>query len=236
MIVGVDSYLTSRRHQPLSWARSDAHEKELERVHPGEAAAAIFCARSGGPVMSPAWASHGRKLISTTRRKFLFEREGMTSAYKEAIADQGASIPISFSRSETLSAKRIGSSRRALAMLRTQREHSKVQPIWALGGEPGEYRGGRCSRHAGLGVAAIQREYAPSGPILVEASGDDGACGALPWWRQDDGFCKRARNLGEAQGCKVIAAFPDICFTRPKILQRHRACPSPIPISGSTPI
>jgi 3-oxoacyl-[acyl-carrier-protein] synthase-1 len=65
----------------------------------------------------------------------------------------------------------------ALAMQRVQRERSEVQPIWAMGASVGNVGAAVVPLMLGWMHTATARGYA-GGAILIEASGDDGACGA----------------------------------------------------------
>ncbi len=63
-------------------------------------------------------------------------------------------------------------------MQRVQRERSAVQPIWAIGASLGNIGAAVVPLMFGWMHAATTRGYAPPGPILLESSADDGACGA----------------------------------------------------------
>jgi 3-oxoacyl-[acyl-carrier-protein] synthase-1 len=107
-----------------------------------------------------------------------FRGEAMTAAYKEAFAGSGRLHSDITLKIGDLVGEAYWFQQSALAMLRTQREHSEVRPIWALGASLGNIGAAAVPAMLGWALSAIQRGYAPSGPILIEASGDDGACGA----------------------------------------------------------
>jgi hypothetical protein len=67
----------------------------------------------------------------------------------------------------------------ALGMLRTQRERSDVRPIWPIAASLGNIGAAVVPVMLGWALAAAKKDYSPKGPMLVEASSDKGACGAL---------------------------------------------------------
>lgn len=178
MIVGVDSYLTSH-----SISHYLARERLLTTQNsngfiPGEAAAAILCAASGGIARLTGLGLAREKAHIYNGKDIPFRGEGMTIAYKEALAGAGCLHSDIALKIGDLVGEPYWFQQCALAMLRTQRVRSKVHPIWALGASLGNIGATAVPAMLGWALSAIQHGYAPSGPILIEASGDDGACGA----------------------------------------------------------
>lgn len=185
MIVGVDSYLSR-----LSITHYLAEERLLTAANhngfiPGEAAAAVLCS-----------ARHPGHLVVTgnglaREEAYIYNRQGedgldlplrgdgMTRAYKAAFDEAGVAHSDITLKIGDQSGESFGFKQTALAMLRTQRIASTVQPIWAIGASLGNVGAAAMPLMLGWAMAATHKGYGPTGPILIEASGDDGACGAL---------------------------------------------------------
>ncbi|RWX65507.1 3-oxoacyl-ACP synthase [Mesorhizobium sp. M4B.F.Ca.ET.089.01.1.1] len=178
IIVGVDSYLTSQtvnhylaRGRLLTPANSNG-------FIPGEAAAAILCALTGGAMRLTGIGMAREKAHIYNEMDIPFRGDAMTIAYKEAFAGSGRLHSDITLKMGDLVGETYWFQQCALAMLRTQRERSPVQPIWTLGGSLGNIGAAAVPAMLGWALSAVQHGYAPSGPILIEASSDDGACAA----------------------------------------------------------
>ncbi|WP_354487204.1 3-oxoacyl-ACP synthase [Mesorhizobium robiniae] len=178
MIVGVDSYLTAQCISHYLERDRLLTKKNSNGFIPGEAAAAILCAPSGGRVRLTGLGLAREKAPIYNEADIPFRGEGMATAYKDAFAGSGCLHSDVTLKMGDLVGETYWFQQTALAMLRTQRERSPVQPIWTLGGSLGNIGAAAVPAMLGWALAAMERGYAPSGPILVEASGDDGACGA----------------------------------------------------------
>ncbi|WP_353646396.1 3-oxoacyl-ACP synthase [Mesorhizobium sp. WSM2239] len=178
MIVGVDSYLTSQSISHYLARQRLLTTQNSNGFIPGEAAAAILCAAGGGIAHLRGLGLAREQARIYNEMDLPFRAEGMTTAYREAFAGAGCLHSDVALKMGDLVGETYWFQQCALAMLRTQRERSKVQPIWALGGSLGNIGAAAVPVMLGWAMSAIQRNYAPSGPILIEASGDDGACGA----------------------------------------------------------
>ncbi|RVB77982.1 MULTISPECIES: beta-ketoacyl synthase N-terminal-like domain-containing protein [unclassified Mesorhizobium] len=178
IIVGVDSYLTSQTINHYLARQRLLTPRNSNGFIPGEAAAAILCARRGGTMHLTGLGLAREKAHIYNEMDIPFRGEAMATAYKEAFAGSGRLHSDITLKIGDLIGEAYWFQQSALAMLRTQREHSEVRPIWALGASLGNIGAAAVPVMLGWALSAIQRGYAPSGPILIEASGDDGACGA----------------------------------------------------------
>jgi len=179
MIAGVDSYLTTRSVNHYLAQERLLTTQNPNGFIPGEAATVILCAPSGGKVRLAGLSLTREKAHIYNELDIPFRGEGMTSAYKEALAGSGRLHSDIVLKIGDFIGETYWFQQSALAMLRTQRNHSQVQPIWALGASLGNIGAAAVPAMLGWVLSAVQRGYAPSGPIMVEASGDDGACGAI---------------------------------------------------------
>jgi 3-oxoacyl-[acyl-carrier-protein] synthase-1 len=182
VICGVDSYLTGQ---------SVAHYLGLNRLLvpgnangfiPGEAAAAVVCTL-GGPGLRVAGLGLAREdaFLYNGRDEggldLPLRGDGMARAYTLALEEAGVKLSDTTLKVGDQSGEKFFFQQTALAMLRVQRERSEVQPIWAMGGMVGNVGAAVVPLMLGWMHTATLRGYA-GGAILVEASGDDGACGA----------------------------------------------------------
>lgn len=185
MILGVDNYLTARSIAHYLAEERLLTEDNHEGFIPGEAAAAILCTtqHSGALVLTGLGLAREQAFPGNSNgpdgSSLPLRADGMVQAYKTALGECGrlhsdVTLKIGDHIGETFSFKQT-----ALAMLRTQRERSDVQPIWTIGSTIGNIGASVVPAMLSWAHAATQKKYAPSGPILIEASGDDGACGAI---------------------------------------------------------
>ena len=94
-----------------------------------------------------------------------------------------------------------------------------------------------CPLMIGMALTAAVKGYAAGNPVLIEASGDDGACGCAAILarrgRPDGGRLRqRAGNLRQGSDAKTIAALPDVCFTPPENPATPPGVPVPYPSFG----
>lgn len=183
IIAGVDSYLTGPSIGQLLADDRLLSPDNPEGFIPGEAAAAVLCTASGtglriaglGLSREDAYFRNG---LDTDGYDLPLRADGMTAAYRAAFRAAGQKhsdigIKIGDLIGETYWFKQT-----ALAMLRTQRERSEVQPIWPIAASLGNVGAAVVPLMAGWALEAARKGYAGDGPILLEASGEDGACGA----------------------------------------------------------
>jgi len=178
MIVGVDSYLTPKSVNHYLSERRLVTTMNSNGFIPGEAAAAILCAPSGGALRLTGLGLARESAHIYNEMDHPLRGEGMTSAYKDALAESRRLHSDVVLKIGDLVGETYWFQQSALAMLRTQRERSAVQPIWALAASLGNIGAAAGPVMIAWAMQAVQRGYAPAGPIMVEASGDNGACGA----------------------------------------------------------
>jgi 3-oxoacyl-[acyl-carrier-protein] synthase-1 len=181
MICGVDSYLTT-----LSIAHYLAERRLLTPDNPngfipGEAAAAILCARpgSGGRLRLIGLGLAREPAYIYNEADLPFRADGMTNAYKAAFAEARCHHSDIGLKIGDLAGESFWFKQTALAMLRTQRERSDVQPIWAIAASLGNIGAAVAPFMLGWALTAARKAYGGRGPLLLEASADSGACGAL---------------------------------------------------------
>ena len=66
----------------------------------------------------------------------------------------------------------------ALASIRVDSGHREIREIWSPGENLGNVGAAVVPLMMGMALTAVQKGYACGSPVLIEASGDDGACGA----------------------------------------------------------
>ncbi len=181
LIVGVDSYLTGRsinhyRDRILGPANPNG-------FIPGEAAAAVLVSNSGqGLKLTGLGLAREEAHIYNQKDEdgldLPLRADGMTNAYKAAFDQAGYGHDKITTKIGDLIGETFWFRQTALAMLRTQRERSDVQPIWPIAASLGNIGAAVVPLMLGWAFAAKQKGYDAAGPTLVEASGDNGACGA----------------------------------------------------------
>ena len=184
VVASVDSYLTGQ---------SIAHYLAENRILggacsngfiPGEAAAAVLCtAEPGGIRVSGLGMAREAAYIYNRKdedgQDLPLRADGMVAAVTKALGEAGRRHSEIVLKIGDLIGEAFWFRQSALTMMRVQRERSEVRPIWALGASLGNVGSAAVPVMLGWVLAARDRGYAPAGPILLEASGDDGACGAV---------------------------------------------------------
>lgn len=185
MVCGVDSYLTT-----LTIAHYLAERRLLVPDNPngfipGEGAAAVLCAPAGrGPMRllglglarepAPIYNGHGEEAGEHQPLR----GDGMTAAYRLAL--DGANVDLA--RVEYRISDLIGESywfkQSALAHMRLERGRKEFQDLWSPGENVGNVGAAVVPIMLGIALAAALKGYTMGSPVLIEASGDDGACGA----------------------------------------------------------
>jgi 3-oxoacyl-[acyl-carrier-protein] synthase-1 len=183
VICGVDSYLT---------APAVAHYLANDRLLvpgnangfiPGEAAAAVVCGLTGdGLRLGGLGLAREEAFLYNTRDEggahLPLRADGMTRAYAQALDEAGVRLSQAGLVMGDFSGEKFFFQQSALAMLRLQRERTEVHPIWAIGASLGNIGAAVVPLMLGWTLHATRRRYAPPGPVMIEASADDGACGA----------------------------------------------------------
>jgi 3-oxoacyl-[acyl-carrier-protein] synthase-1 len=179
MIAGVDSYLT---------AASVAHYLSENRLLtpdnpngfiPGEAAAAVLCARSRGNGFGLYGLGLAREIASIYNAEDLPLRgDGMTSAYRAALVQTGLELHRVGYRISDLIGEQYWFKQTALALLRLTRGHREFQDIWSPGESLGNIGAAATPLMLCMAWIAAKNGYAAGNSVLVEASSDSGASGA----------------------------------------------------------
>ena len=182
LIVGVDSYLTSD---------SVAHYRERERLLvpgnangfvPGEAAAAVLCSLTGalrltglGLAREDAFIYNG---LAEDGGHLPLRGDGMTSAYRQAMDEAQVDLAHVEYRISDLIGEQFFFKQTTLASLRLERGRTAFQDLWSPAESLGNIGAAVVPLMLGMALIATQKRYDGGSPVLVEASGDDGACGA----------------------------------------------------------
>lgn len=184
MIAGVDSYLTT-----VSVAHYLAEERLLSPANangfiPGEAAAAVLCSAGQGRL-----ALTGLGLAREVASIYNGQGEepgehrplrgdGMTAAYNMALDEANVDLAHVEYRISDLIGESYWFKQSALAQLRLERGRKEFQDFWSPGENLGNVGAAVGPLMLGIALAAVEKGYAMGSPVLIEASGDDGACGA----------------------------------------------------------
>ncbi|RUX27798.1 MULTISPECIES: beta-ketoacyl synthase N-terminal-like domain-containing protein [unclassified Mesorhizobium] len=179
MIAGVDSYLT---------AGSISHFLRRERLLtasnpngfiPGEAAAAVLCTRASGHGIHLAGLGLSREPASIYNESDLpLRSDGMTSAYRVALEEAGFEMNRLGYRISDLIGEQYWFKQTALASLRLLRGRHEFQDLWSPTESIGNVGAAVVPLMLGMAFIAAEKGYAAGNPALVEASNDEGACGA----------------------------------------------------------
>lgn len=182
LILGVDSYLTT-----LSVAHYAAENRLLTPENangfiPGEAAAAVLCSREGALRLTGLGLSREEAFIYNGLDEDGFDRplrgDGMTRAYAQAMQAANVDLAHVEYRISDLIGEQFWFRQTALAHMRLERGRSAFQDLWSPGENVGNVGAAVLPLILGIALTAMRKGYAPGSPALIEASADDGACGA----------------------------------------------------------
>jgi 3-oxoacyl-[acyl-carrier-protein] synthase-1 len=179
LIVGADSLLTGPSIANFIRQQRLLCGSNANGFIPGEAAAAVLC--TGGPPKQLAMSGVGlaRELAYLYNEDELpLRADGMTNAYRAALEASGITFDRIDYRISDLTGEAYFFKQTALSMQRLLREHRELQELWT----PAECVGNVGAAAVPLMIAwaleAAKKRYAPGNPVLIEAAGDDGTCGA----------------------------------------------------------
>ncbi len=183
VIAGVDSYLTGPAVAHYLGANRLLAGGNANGFIPGEAAAAVLCsAAPGGLRLSGLGLAREEAHIYNGAAEdgldLPLRGEGLARAHALALDEAQVRHPAVGLKIGDLIGEAYWFRQAALAMQRVQRERSEVQPIWAIAASLGNVGAAVVPLMLGWAMVAKTRGYAPPGAILMDASGDDGACGA----------------------------------------------------------
>lgn len=179
MVAGVDSYLTSPTISHYLKARRLLTADNPNGFIPGEAAAAVLCAR-------PKRHGFGLYGIGLAREAaFIYNKEdlplradGMTSAYNIALRETGTEMNRLGYRISDLIGENHWFKQTALASIRLLRGRHEFQDLWSPTESLGNIGAAAVPLMIGWAWTAASKGYASGNPVLIEASSDEGACGA----------------------------------------------------------
>ena len=184
LVVGVDTMLTG---PSVSHFRDEGRILTPENANgflPGEAAAAIFCAAGApthfaltglGLAREEAYLRNGKGEDGTD---LPLRGDGMTAAYKRAMEGAGVTLAQIEYRMSDLIGEQFFFKQAALASLRLERGRKEHQDLWSPGETLGNIGAAVVPLMIGWALEAFEKGYDPGSPLLIEASADDGACGA----------------------------------------------------------
>lgn len=184
LIVGVDSLLTRGAVAHFAGRRRLLTPANSNGFLPGEAAAAILCAPGSPTHFALTGIGLGRE------RAFIYNGlgedgldlplrgDGMTAAYSDAMNEAGVTLAGIEYRISDLIGEQYWFKQTALAALRLERGRSEFQDLWSPGEMLGNVGAAVVPLMVAMALSAYEKGYDPGSPVLIEASGDDGACGA----------------------------------------------------------
>ena len=183
IILGLDSYLTAQTIAHYLGENRILCPGNANGFIPGEAAAAVLCTAAPGPLRLTGLGlarelAHIYNAADKDGLDLPLRGDGMTRAYQLAMDETGCRHSDITLKLGDLIGESYWFKQTALAMLRVQRERSPVHPIWTIAASLGNIGAAAVPVMLAWAMAAFQRGYAPPGPTLLEATGDDGACGA----------------------------------------------------------
>ena len=244
MIAGVDSYLTVAAIAHYLAERRLLAPDNPNGFIPGEAAAAVLCARpAAAPSASSASASPAsRPYIYNGRDGDLPLRgDGMTRRLPRRARRGRLDLAHVEYRISDLIGEQYFFKQTALASAPPRARADEFQDLWSPGESLGNVGAAVVPLMIGMALTAAVKGYAPGSPVLIEASGDGGACGAAvlhaPRARargrlMSGVFANGLEISGKAVNAKTIAALPDVCFTPPENPATPPGVPVPYPSFG----
>jgi 3-oxoacyl-[acyl-carrier-protein] synthase-1 len=183
IILGLDSYLTGQSIAHYLLQGRLLVPDNANGFIPGEAAAAVLCTAAGGPLRMTGLGlarepAHIYNAGDRDGQDLPLRGDGMTNAYRIALAAANCDMEVISYRLSDVSGEQYYFKQAALASLRTEAGHREFRDLWAPAESLGNCGAAVVPLMLGMALTAAIRGYAPGSPLLVEASGDDGACGA----------------------------------------------------------
>lgn len=183
LILGADSYLTRRAVAEYLGDGRLLTPQNANGFIPGEAAAAVLCtADTGGLCLTGLGLSREDAFIyngmGEAGRDLPLRGDGMVRAYKAALAEAAMDYEQISYRISDLIGEQYFFKQTALAGIRTDSGHRPMREIWSPAESLGNVGAAVVPLMLGMALTAAQKGYDAGENVLVEASGDDGACGA----------------------------------------------------------
>ncbi|TGQ05665.1 3-oxoacyl-ACP synthase [Mesorhizobium sp. M2E.F.Ca.ET.219.01.1.1] len=179
LIAGVDSYLTTHAVEHYLAKRRLLTLSNPDGFIPGEAAAAILCTKAGPGRFSLFGLGLSRE------KSFIYNEEdiplrgdGIVEAYRGALNQTGIEMNGLGYRISDLIGEAYFFKQTALASIRLVRGHHGFQDLWSPAESLGNVGASVVPLMIGMAWTAARKGYAAGNPVLVEASNDQGACGA----------------------------------------------------------
>lgn len=183
LIVGADSLLTGPAISSFIRQQRLLCPSNANGFLPGEAAAAILC--TGGPATNFTMSGLGM----AREKAFLYNDDdlplrgdGMTNAYREAMEPTGLNLAGVEYRISDLTGEAYFFKQTALAALRLERGRTEFQDLWSPTEGIGNVGAASVPVMVAMALSAYEKGYQPGSPVLVEASGDNGTCGAAVFY------------------------------------------------------
>jgi 3-oxoacyl-[acyl-carrier-protein] synthase-1 len=183
VIAGIDSYLTTLSVAHFAAERRLLMPGNADGFIPGEAAAAIIVGPPGsgafrlaslGLAREPAFIYNG---LDADGAHLPLRGDGMVAAYRQALDAAGIEMRDVGYRISDLIGESWFFRQSALASLRLVRGHHGFQDLLSPAESVGNVGAAVVPMMIGLAMTAARKGYDGGDPVLVEASGDDGACG-----------------------------------------------------------
>lgn len=183
VIAGVDSYLTGPAVAHYLGNDRLLVSGNANGFIPGEAAAAVLCTMDHGPLAltglglsrEEAFLYNG---LGQDGTHLPLRGDGMTAAYKAAMEEAQVDLAHVEYRIADLIGEQYWFKQTTLASLRLERGRTPFQDLWSPGENLGNIGGAVVPLMLGMALTAAEKGYDMGSPVLIEASGDDGACGA----------------------------------------------------------
>lgn len=170
MIAGVDSYLTTRAIAHYLAANRLLVPGNPNGFIPGEAAAALLCAPSGGALRLYGLGLAREEAFICNPADLPLRGDGMTSAYRAALGESGIAMNRLGYRIADLIGEHYWFKQSALASIRLVRGPAAFQDIWSPGESVGNIGAATVPLMSGMAWAAARKGCAAGDPVIVEAS------------------------------------------------------------------
>lgn len=182
LVVGIDSYLTGPSIAHYLGVNRITTPENANGFIPGEAAGAILLSSEpGGLRLSGLGLAREEAYIYNGKGEdgldLPLRGDGMARSYRLALDEAGVDLAGVEYRVSDLIGEQFFFKQAALASLRLERGRSAFQDLWSPAESLGNVGAAVVPIMVGHAFMAAKKGYAPGSPVLIEASGDDGACG-----------------------------------------------------------
>ncbi|CAN7683063.1 beta-ketoacyl synthase N-terminal-like domain-containing protein [Mesorhizobium sp. LjRoot246] len=180
LIVGADSYLVPDSIDYYARQGRLLTSDNPNGFIPGEAASAILCAapsRSGLSVLGLGLSRESAAIYNSSTLPL--RADGMTSAYNTALREAGMEMHNVGYRISDLIGEHYWFKQSSLALNRVMRGYRDFVDIWSPAESLGNIGAAVVPLIVGMADIAARKGYAAGKSVLIEASNDEGACGAV---------------------------------------------------------